>query len=169
MMYRVIAIIGGGLMLAACSSSGSDFELFKSSPSTDAVRFESEPPGADVKVGDLTCRTPCSLAIPTSGPQTATFSLNGYQTATEQLDLQTTSYPATFSPNPITVELTVAPPPPPARRATPRKRPAKPAAKPAAKPRAAVPAAAPAAAAPAPAAAPAATAPWPTAPAPARQ
>lgn len=166
MMYRVIAIIGGGLMLAACSSSGSNFELFKSSPSTDAVRFESEPPGADVKVGDLTCRTPCSLAIPTSGPQTATFALNGYQTATEQLDVQTTSYPPTFSPNPVTVELAVAPPPAP-RRATPRKRPAKPAA---AKPRAAAPAAAPAAAAPAPAAAaPAGTAPWPTAPAPARQ
>ncbi|MGN6460193.1 MAG: PEGA domain-containing protein [Pseudolabrys sp.] len=165
MMYRVIAIIGGGLMLAACSSSGSNFELFKSSPSTDAVRFESEPPGADVKVGDLTCRTPCSLAIPTSGPQTATFALNGYQTATEQLDVQTTSYPPTFSPKPVTVELAVAPPPAP-RRATTRKRPAKPAAK----PRAAAPAAAPAAAAPAPAAAaPAGTAPWPTAPAPARQ
>ncbi|MBN9048146.1 MAG: PEGA domain-containing protein [Rhizobiales bacterium] len=162
-MYRVIAIIGGGLMLAACSSSGSNFELFKSSPSTDAVRFESEPPGADVKVGDLTCRTPCSLAIPTSGPQTVTYSLNGYQTATEQLEVQTTSYPPTFSPNPVTVELAVAPPPPP-RRATPRKR----TAKPAAKPRAAAPAA-PAAAAPPPAAAPAATAPWPTAPAPARQ
>ncbi|HEY1153906.1 MAG TPA: PEGA domain-containing protein, partial [Pseudolabrys sp.] len=114
----MISIIGGGLMLAACSSSGSNLDIFKSSPATDAVRFESEPPGAEVKVGDLTCRTPCSLAIPTAGPATVTYSLNGYQTATEQLEVQTTSYPPTFSPNPVTVELAVAPPPPP-RRATP--------------------------------------------------
>ncbi|HWM81116.1 PEGA domain-containing protein [Pseudorhodoplanes sp.] len=163
-MYRVIAIIGGSLLLAACSSSNSDFDFFKPAPVTDAVRFESEPPGAEVKVGDQTCKTPCSLALQTTEGQTATFTLEGYQTATENLQVITGNGPPTLRPNPATVELEAAPPQPTAkrRRAAPKK--------PAPKPRAAAPAATPQAAAPAPAApapAPAASSPWPSAPPPA--
>jgi len=159
-MYRVIAIVGGGLMLAACSSSGSNFDFFKPAPVTDAVRFESEPPGAEVKVGDQTCRTPCSLAIPATGEQTAVFTLNGYQTASETLQVVTASGPPTLQPNPVSVELTPAPPPPAARRRAPARKPA------ASRPRATAPAATPPSA-PAPAPAPAAPAsPWPAPPAP---
>lgn len=157
-MYRVIAIIGGGLLLAACTS-GSSFNLdsFTPAPVTDAVSFESEPAGADVKVGDQTCRTPCSLALPASAPLTAVFSLNGYQTEFEQLEVTTGNGPPSLRPNPVTVELTPAPPAPVKRKPAPKK---KPAAKPAPRAAAPAPAAAPAAAAPPPATA----APWPTAP-----
>ena len=67
---------------------------------------------ADVKVGELTCRTPCSLAIPVSGEQTAVFTLNGYQAASETLQVVTANGPPTLQPNPVAVELTPAPPPP---------------------------------------------------------
>ena len=67
-MYRVIAIVGGALALAACSSTSSDWlslDGLKPGPVMDTVRFESEPPGADVKTASgQTCKTPCALAMP---------------------------------------------------------------------------------------------------------
>lgn len=128
----------------------------------DNVRFESEPPGADAKVSNgQTCKTPCSLSLPTDGPLTVTFSLNGYQPEQETLEpVDQAGSPPQFRPNPVMVELTAAPPAP-KPKAKPRA-----ARKPAAKPAAAKPAAVkPAALAPAPAAA----APAPAAPAPAQQ
>lgn len=172
-MYRVIAIVGGALALAACSSTPDWMSLdgLKPGPVMDTVRFESEPPGADVKTASgQTCKTPCALALPSDAPQTVTFTLNGYLPETDQLEvISTTGSAPQLRPNPVLAELQPAPPPPkpvkkPARRKPAAKKPA------AAKPAAAKPVAAkPAAAAPAPAAAaPAASSPWPTAPAPQR-
>lgn len=162
-MYRVIAIIGGTLALAACTSGGSDFgDIFKPAPIMDTVRFESEPPGAEAKTSNgQTCKTPCSLALPTEGPLTVTFTLTGYQPTTENLEVvSSTGSPPVLRPNPVAVELTAAPPPPKPKK--PARRPA--AKKPAApKPAAAstpAPAAAPAPAQPAPA-----PSPWPSTPA----
>lgn len=162
-MYRVIAIIGGTLALAACTS-GSDFgDFLKPAPLMDTVRFESEPPGAEAKTSNgQTCKTPCALALPTAGPLTVTFTLAGYQPETENLEVvDNTGAPPSLRPNPVFVELTAAPPPPAKKPA--RKRPAtaakKPAAKPAPKPAAG---AAPAAPAPAQQQAPS---PWPATPA----
>ena len=169
-MYRVIAIVGGALALAACSSTPDWMSLdgLKPGPTMDTVRFESEPPGADVRAaGGQTCKTPCALSLPADATQTVTFTLNGFLPETDQLEvISTVGSAPQLRPNPVLAELLPAPPPPkpamkPARRA-------KPAAK---KPAAAKPAAAkPAAAAPAPtAAAPAqGGSPWPTAPAPQR-
>jgi hypothetical protein len=157
-MYRVIAISVGALLLAGCSSSSSFLDGLKPGPSVDNVRFESEPPGADVKAPNgQTCKTPCALSLPTDGPMTVTFSLNGYQPEQETIEpVDQAGSPPQFRPNPVMVELTAAPPAP-----KPKAKPRRPAAK---KPAAAKPAAAkPAAAAPASAAAPAAT------PAPAQQ
>ena len=172
-MYRVIAIVGGALALAACSSTPDWMSLdgLKPGPVMDTVRFESEPPGADVKTASgQTCKTPCALALPSDAPQTVTFTLNGYLPETDQLEvISTPGSTPQLRPNPVLAELQPAPPPPkpvkkPARRKPAAKKPA------AAKPAAAKPVAAkPAAAAPAPAAAaPAASSPWPTAPAPQR-
>jgi hypothetical protein len=170
-MYRVFAIIGGALALAACSSS-SDFlslDALKPAPTMDTVRFESEPPGAEAKTSNgQTCRTPCALALPTTGPLTVTFTLTGYQPETQSLDVVTnTGATPTLQPNPVSAELTAAAPPPKAKKPA-RKRPATSSAKPAAKkPAAAEAPAAPSAAAPAPTpAAPAqqAPSPWPAAP-----
>ena len=170
-MYRVIAIVGGALALAACSSTPDWMSLdgLKPGPVMDTVRFESEPPGADVKTASgQTCKTPCALALPSDAPQTVTFTLNGYLPETDQLEvISTPGSTPQLRPNPVLAELQPAPPPPkpvkkPARRKPAAKKPA--AAKPAApKPAAAAPAPAPTAAAPA-----QAGSPWPSAPAPQR-
>jgi hypothetical protein len=161
-MYRVIAIIGGALTLAACAGGSDLGDLFKSAPTMDTVRFESEPPGADAKASNgQSCKTPCALALPTEGPLTVTFTLAGYQTATENIEMVTnTGAPPSLRPNPVVVELTAAPPAPPAKKPA-RKRPAAAAKKPAPKPAAG---AAPAAAPP-PAAGQQGTSPWPATPA----
>jgi hypothetical protein len=161
MMYRVLTIAVGGLALAACSSSSDFMDALKPSPLMDSVRFESEPPGAEAKASNgQSCRTPCALALPISGPLTVTFTLNGYQPESETIEPVTaTGSPTQFRPNPVTVELTPAAPQP-AKKMAPRKKAApKAGAKSAAKPAArATPAPAPAAstAAPAPQ-----SAPWP--------
>jgi len=169
-MYRVIAIVGGALALAACSSNSEflNLDALKPGPVMDTVRFESEPPGAEAKTSNgQTCRTPCALALPADAPLTVTFTLDGYQPESDQLEvINTAGSPPQLRPNPVLAELTPAPPPPkpvkkkPVRRKPVAKKPApkKPVA---AKPAAAAPARAPAAAAPAPAGSP-----WPSAPPP---
>jgi hypothetical protein len=127
----------------------------------DTVRFESEPPGAEAKTSTgQTCRTPCALALPVTTPLTVSFSLNGYQTETETVEpISAIGSPTQLRPNPVTVELTPAPPQP-AKKPVAKKTSARPAgAKPAAPKPAARPA--PAAAAPAPAAPTSQAAPWP--------
>jgi hypothetical protein len=164
MMYRVLAIAGGALALAACSSSSdwASLDAFKSGPSLDTVSLESEPPGAEAKASNgQTCRTPCALALPVDAASSVTFTLNGYQPETERLEvIQTAGDPPRLRPNPVVVELT--PGSPPAAK-KPAKKPAtkKPATRPTA---AAAPAPAPMTAAPA-----QAPSPWPTNPPPVRQ
>jgi hypothetical protein len=171
-MYRVIGIIGGALTLAACSTSDfgnfGNLDAFKPAPMMDTVSFETDPPGADVKVSNgQTCKSPCSLALPVDQPLTVTFSLAGYESESETLSpIVSTGTPPRLNPNPVTAELTRA-----AARPAPAKKPArKPAAKkPASKPAprtSSAPAPAPAASAPPPtfAPAPAAASPWPAPP-----
>jgi len=166
-MYRVIAIVVGGLALAACSSNSKWFEPFKSGPTMETVRFESEPPGAEAKLSNgQTCRTPCALAVPhpEAGGYTVTFTLSGFLPDTEQIALQSMGDgTAQLRPNPVVAQLT-APPPPPKKKVR-RRHVAKPAAKkprPAEKPK-------PAAARAAPSMQPQpAPSPWPAAPPPQR-
>lgn len=110
-MHRVFLVLSGGLLLAACSSMNLD--ALKPEPITDAVQFESEPPGADVALSiGQNCKTPCSLKVPTNAPFTATFTLAGYQPDTEQVDLVAQGDGTNkLTPNPVMAELTAAPAP----------------------------------------------------------
>ena len=110
-MYRVIAIVSGGLALAACTSFNLD--ALKPAPAMETVRFELQPPGAEAKVSNgQTCRTPCALALPSAGPYTVTFTLNGYQPEADQIELvsmgDNTSH---LRPNPVLAALSPLPPP----------------------------------------------------------
>ena len=131
-MYRVIAIVGGGLTLAACSSTNLDF--LKPTPAMSTVQFESEPPGAEAKVSNgQTCRTPCALALPSNESYTVSFTLNGYQPAAENIEPQSLGdNTVQLGPNPVLVQLEPAAPPPkkPVRRHKPAaaKKPPRPAA-----------------------------------------
>jgi PEGA domain-containing protein len=170
-MYRVFAIVVGGLALAACTSSPSwmNLDALKPQPITDTVRFESEPPGADAKVSNgQTCKTPCSLSLPASGAYTVQFSLAGYQPEADSLELVSMGDGSSrLRPNPVLVELTPAPPQakkPPAKKPAPRKKTTAKKPAPAAKPTTQ---AAPAQSAPPPPPAQTqqGTSPWPSAPA----
>jgi hypothetical protein len=139
-MHRVIAIMVGGLALAACSSNSDwlNLDALKPAPVMETVQFESAPPGAEVKVANgQTCRTPCALALPhpESGGYAATFTLNGYLPDTEQMQLISMGDNSSqLRPNPVVVKLTPAPPPPKPKKIVRRKPAAKHAAKPTTKP-----------------------------------
>jgi hypothetical protein len=105
-MSRVIAVVASGFTVAACSALPS-LDFLKSSPSTAALRFESEPPGAEVKASGQTCRAPCELTIQISPELSATFSLKGYRPQTISVRSETSGVFSTprFVPNPVHVDL----------------------------------------------------------------
>jgi hypothetical protein len=121
-MYRVFFVLGGGLLLAACTSQSWNLDALKPEPLTDAVQFESEPPGATATLSiGQNCKTPCTLRVPTNAPFSVTFALPGYQPDTEQVELVAMGDGTNrLNPNPVVAELTVAPPAPkkPARKTT---------------------------------------------------
>jgi hypothetical protein len=138
-MFRVrhaliIALLAVAPALAGCSGTSLStyipdwLQPKPAAPPTQALQFESQPPGADARTEQgQTCLTPCSLAVPITG-QTVTFVLNGYASQSAQVQV---SQAGDLSPNPLTVVLQpIGPPPRPV--AKPRKKPRpKPAARPA--------------------------------------
>jgi len=114
-MSRVIAVVACGLTVAACSASMPSLNFLSSSPPTEAVRFESEPPGAEVKTSSgQTCRTPCELTVQAAPELSASYALNGYQPQTVSLRTEPGSgfSSARLAPNPVYVELRAAVTPP---------------------------------------------------------
>jgi hypothetical protein len=112
-MFRVIAVVACGFSVAACSVMPS-LNFFKRSESTEAVRFESAPPGAEVKTSSgQSCRTPCELTVPASAEFTATFTLRPYkpQTITVGPEMTAGADAPRLSPNPVYADLHSAGPP----------------------------------------------------------
>lgn len=104
-MSRVIGFVLCGFTLAACSASVPGLDFLKSSPGTAALRFESAPSGAEVKVGEKTCRTPCELKLEVA-ELSATFSRKGYQQQTVTIHSEGGMLSAArFSPNPVHADL----------------------------------------------------------------
>jgi hypothetical protein len=94
-------------------------DFFRSSPPTEVLRIESEPPGADARTAEgQSCRTPCELTVPTTGEVAISFALQGYQPQTINVRAEAppaASYaeaapPARMQPNPVYAELTPAAP-----------------------------------------------------------
>jgi PEGA domain len=182
MISRVIAVVACGFTLAACSSwmpSMQSMSFLKPSPTTEALRVESEPPGAEAKTSQgPSCRTPCELVVQTGTEFSVTLALSGYQPQTVSVrseapppvlrDGGESAPTPRLAPNPIYVELQPVPVAPPAKKpVVKKKKPVAAAARPAAPPpttTASVPSAAPPPM-PAPASEPAASAtnyPWPS-------
>ena len=115
-MSRVIAVIACGFTVTACSASTPSLNFFSSSPSTETVgtvsvrtetvRFESKPPGAEVKTSAGTCRTPCELSVQEAPEISATFALDGYQRKTISVRQQPNS--PKLAPHSVFVELRAA-------------------------------------------------------------
>jgi hypothetical protein len=103
-MSKVIAVVACGLSVAACSGSIPDF--LKSSPPKAALRFESVPTGAEVKVSGQSCRTPCELTLDVA-ELSATFAHKGYQPQTIAVRSGSEGFfaPSRFVPNPVHADL----------------------------------------------------------------
>jgi hypothetical protein len=116
-MSRVIAVVACGFILAACSMSMPSLDFFRSSPPTEQLRIESEPPGADATTSQgQTCRTPCELTVPTAGELAVTFALNGYQQMTVPVRAGGPGEGSRLQPNPVYAELQPMVPPRPAKK-----------------------------------------------------
>ena len=109
-LIRVTAAAGCGLALAACSLSLPSFDMFKSGPSTEVLRIESEPPGADARTSQgQTCRTPCELTLAPEAEFAVTVQLAGYQPQTLPVRVDGKG-DNKLQPNPLYVELQPAAP-----------------------------------------------------------
>jgi PEGA domain len=100
--------------LAACGSSQTlpGLDAFKPKPITTALLVQSNPDGADARSSfGGTCRTPCTMAVATTGDFTLSFARDGYepQTVTVHSAMSEGNYttPAspTLDPNVVSVAL----------------------------------------------------------------
>jgi PEGA domain len=90
-------------------------DFFKSTPATEVLRVESEPPGADARTSQgQSCRTPCELTVQSGGEMSVSFALNGYQPQTVQVRPDVAAASSSYSdsgssnrlqPNPVYAEL----------------------------------------------------------------
>jgi hypothetical protein len=111
-MSRVLAVMACGFTVAACSASVPSLNFLNSSPPTAAVRFESEPAGAEVKTpSGQSCYTPCELTIQVAPELSVTFALAGYQSETVSVRSEEGSIFSTpkLTPNPVHVALHMIP------------------------------------------------------------
>jgi hypothetical protein len=98
-----------GVSLPGCSSAVSSNS---SSEQLQALKFESDPPGAEIHTAeDQTCKTPCELSVP-SREQLVIITKNDYQPQTVQVTLGPQpdhsfweNPPPTLAPNPVHVVL----------------------------------------------------------------
>ena len=81
-------------------------DFLKSSPPKAALRFESVPTGAEVKVSGQSCRTPCELTLDVA-ELSATIAHKGYQPQTISVRSETSGVfsSARFVPNPVHADL----------------------------------------------------------------
>jgi hypothetical protein len=79
-------------------------DFLKSSPQTEALAIETEPPGAEAKASTgQSCRTPCQLTVQPGGELSVTLALNGYQPQT--VSIREADGTSKLAPNPVFVEL----------------------------------------------------------------
>lgn len=132
----VVATAVMGVALAGCSGapdwmpSMPDWMSSSSSaPQLQTLRFESDPPGADIRtIQGQTCFTPCALAVPAEN-QPITITKAGFVAQTVQVTVAPPADhsfwenpPPALSPNPVQVVLqAMAPAPKPMRRPRPRR------------------------------------------------
>jgi hypothetical protein len=133
-MRRFIVIAAAGVSLAGCSS----LDTFKSAPPKVTVELDSVPSGADARTSlGQSCKTPCSVEVPTTESFTVSYTLANYQSLT--VPGQVTHHPGdltspattTADPNPVVGELQAVTPPKPARKKRRKRRAPKAAAAPA--------------------------------------
>ena len=129
-MSRVKLIVAAtaavmGIALGGCSGAMPEWMSSQPpGPQMQSLRFESDPPGADVRTAKGgTCQTPCTLPVPTEN-QSVSFEKPGFEPQTVQVISRESGDQSTFSgmfggtpphtlaPNPVQVVMISEPPPP---------------------------------------------------------
>jgi hypothetical protein len=114
-MRRVIVILASGLALSGCAAGGTSPDWWpKLEPAPVSIAFESTPPGAEAKTSTgQSCQTPCSIAMAPDKEFSVTFALAGRLPQTVPVQITKPEgdpfAEASLQPNPIAVELAVAP------------------------------------------------------------
>jgi hypothetical protein len=117
-----------GIALGGCSGAMPEWMSSQpAGPQIQSLRFESDPPGADVRTArGETCQTPCSLPVPAEN-QAVAFAKPGFEPQTVQVIARESADQSYFSgmfgsptralaPNPVQVVMISEPPPPPPPR-----------------------------------------------------
>jgi len=126
-----------GVALAGCSSGMPDWmpsmpdwmSPSSAAPQLQTLRFESDPPGADIRtIQGQTCFTPCALAVPAEN-QPITITKAGFVAQTVQVTVAAPpehsfwEHPSpTLAPNPVQVVLQAVAPPKPVHKPKPPRR-----------------------------------------------
>jgi len=139
MMIRIAVLLGSALALSGCASGSwmpsmdmSWMSLGTSAPSGSPLRLDSDPAGAEARTSiGPSCRTPCTVNLPTGNDFTVTFTLPGF--VPQSVPVQAgrinarfdpdASLPSAFDPDPVEVALEPAPPEPVGRRKPMQQRP----------------------------------------------
>ena len=108
-VLSVVVAAVAGVSLTGCSSAVSSNS---SAEQLQALKFESDPPGAEIHTPtDQTCKTPCELSVP-SREQLVIITKNDYQPQTVQVTLGPQpdhsfweNPPPTLAPNPVHIVL----------------------------------------------------------------
>jgi hypothetical protein len=102
-----------GLALAGCSSANTPSWLTTTPPppATQALQFDSQPQGADVRTMDgQTCKTPCTLPVPVTA-QSVSFGMTGFLPQSVPIQVAQGSDPPQLQPNPVQASLQALPKP----------------------------------------------------------
>ncbi|GAB1716574.1 MAG: hypothetical protein NTAFB05_16160 [Nitrobacter sp.] len=120
-MLRFIVAAAAVIGLAGCSSLSLD--TFKPAPPKVTVQLDSVPSGADARTSlGQSCKTPCSVEVPTAESFSVSYTLANYQPLT--VPVQVTHHPGdltspattTADPNPVVGELQAVTPAKPVRK-----------------------------------------------------
>jgi hypothetical protein len=103
-MCRFILVAACAVILSGCGMSLPSFGFLQSTPPTETVRVESNPPGADAASSKgPTCQTPCEFPVPSGSDFVVTMSMNGYRPVTVPVHPETSG--GQLQPNPVIAEL----------------------------------------------------------------
>ena len=121
-MIRPLFIAACGFTLTACSGSMPSWDFIGFSTGPEQVRIESEPAGAEARSSEgPMCQTPCEFAVPPGSDFVVTVAMNGYQPVS--VPVRPDSPAGKLQPNPIQVELQLAPPVAPTKKTLAKKKP----------------------------------------------
>jgi hypothetical protein len=122
MVNRFILVAACAFTLSACASYLPGFGFLQSTPQTEVLRIDSNPPGANATSSQgPTCQTPCDFTVPSGSDLVITVAMSGYQPMAVPVHPQSSG--GQLQPNPVVAALQPVTPPAPTKKPTGKKKP----------------------------------------------